>query len=324
MHETGLSTGHPAAGTYKVPAYGLFGEEIDATGYSFFHVEPLNVRNVPNGWHIDTHLHPHMDQISVVLSGDSEFELNGVWHGARSSSIVYMPANVVHTFHYEPDAKGFIISCSRDFLNAMTQESPMLAEARQQLRACCGTPIDADPHRVEQVCSTLSDYTRHSASRAGLEARYLFYHLWLLLRRSTGCGSPGNSEPRNNSTEFLLFDRFRRSLEESFHYSNAAGDAGFVIRKTAEYYATKLDVSVFQLNRCIRHVAGKSANELIKETLLAEATRLLLYTAIPVKEISSFLGYSNSSHFIRFFKLERGLAPDAFRNANTIFAQSHA
>jgi AraC-like DNA-binding protein len=224
----------------------------------------------------------------------------------------------VHAFHYQQNAKGFIVSCSRDFLNGMTAENAALAEARQRLLACCGSPLEGDTDRIEQVCLMLSDYAGHPVGGPGLEARYIFYHLWLLLRRSSGL--PDKGGPQSASTEILLFNRFRGILEDSFRYSEGT-DYGANLRKTAEYFSARLDVSVFQLNKCSRQVAGMTANELIKQTLLAEATRLLIYTAIPVKDISDFLGYSNSSHFIRFFKLERGLAPDAFRNANTIFTR---
>ena len=47
--------------------------------------------------------------------------------------------------------------------------------------------------------------------------------------------------------------------------------------------------------------------------MLEQATRLLLYTTRPVKDISFLVGYSNASHFARFFKQRRGITPEAFR-----------
>jgi len=40
--------------------------------------------------------------------------------------------------------------------------------------------------------------------------------------------------------------------------------------------------------------------------MLEQATRLLLYTNTPVKDISFLVGYSNASHFARFFSSGEG------------------
>jgi AraC family transcriptional activator of pobA len=62
-------------------------------------------------------------------------------------------------------------------------------------------------------------------------------------------------------------------------------------------------------------VCGCSARDLIHTAILEQATRLLLYTTRPVKEISYLLGYSQASHFTRFFKQRRaGTTPEAFRS----------
>jgi AraC-like DNA-binding protein len=60
-------------------------------------------------------------------------------------------------------------------------------------------------------------------------------------------------------------------------------------------------------------VSGASARELIHAAVLEQATRLLLYSSKPVKEISFLLGYSHASHFARFFKQRRGTTPEIFR-----------
>jgi AraC family transcriptional activator of pobA len=310
------------AEAFSVPVYGLFGEAATGVGYGFLHVEPLAVRNEPNAWHISPHLHPNLEQISLVLSGDCAFDMNNVSLQAKESSVVYMPANTVHAFHYEASAKGFIISLSRDFLNGMTRSNPLLAAAYQRLSNCRGAALTGDTRRLEMLCSMLVDYSRQGSGSASLEASYLFYHLWLLLDRVVRPEGMGRGE-EDDAKEFDLFDRLRSTIEEHFRYGLNDQMTGDIHqkRRTAEYFATLLNVSLFQLNRCAQRAVGNSVSELIKEALLAEATRLLLYTNIPVKDVSDFLGYSNSSHFIRFFKREVGTAPDAFRSANTMFTR---
>lgn len=310
------------AGHFRVPVYGLYGEAERSVGYGFLHVEPLAIRNAPNAWQIQPHLHPDIEQISLVLEGGCKFEIDNASFHASGTSVVYMPANTVHSFDYEPATRGFIISISRDFLNGMTQANPLLAASHQRLSQCRGETINGDLRRLEMICSMLTDYSPQGNGSASLEASYLFYHFWLLLDRMVARDlALGNDLGR--SRELDLFDRLRSSIEEQFRFSEdeqAVGEARKT-RRTVDYFASQLGVSVFQLNNCAQRAVGKSVSELIREATLAEATRLLLYTDIPIKDISDFLGYSSSSHFIRFFKRAVEQAPDAFRQRNTIFAR---
>jgi YesN/AraC family two-component response regulator len=58
---------------------------------------------------------------------------------------------------------------------------------------------------------------------------------------------------------------------------------------------------------------GKTVSELINEQIILEAKRHLLATSNQIKEIADQLGYEDHSYFIRFFKQQTGLSPDAFR-----------
>jgi AraC family transcriptional activator of pobA len=44
-----------------------------------------------------------------------------------------------------------------------------------------------------------------------------------------------------------------------------------------------------------------------------EARRYLIYTSMPVKDVSDALGFSDPAYFTRFFKRQTGSAPIAFR-----------
>jgi AraC family transcriptional activator of pobA len=83
--------------------------------------------------------------------------------------------------------------------------------------------------------------------------------------------------------------------------------------KNVSQYAELLNLSSYQLNSITKSAVAKTVSELINEQIILEARRILLATTNQVKEVADHLGYEDVSYFIRFFKKQTGLTPDAFR-----------
>jgi AraC family transcriptional activator of pobA len=52
---------------------------------------------------------------------------------------------------------------------------------------------------------------------------------------------------------------------------------------------------------------------LIRQRVLTEAKRQLVFTNQPIHEIAYDLAFSDPSHFTRFFRKQTGTTPQAFR-----------
>lgn len=76
-----------------------------------------------------------------------------------------------------------------------------------------------------------------------------------------------------------------------------------------EFLADKLNVSRPTLYRKIKMTSNLSPNELINNLRLKRATQLLNNGSYKVYEISSMVGFSSSSHFIRNFQKHFGYSP---------------
>lgn len=96
-----------------VPAYFLYGEEHSDANFNFIHVEPLRTRNEFNSWKINRHYHPDINQISLLLKGECQFEHDGVFRYVNKPSCVITPAGLVHEFSYKPQSIGYGWICNR-------------------------------------------------------------------------------------------------------------------------------------------------------------------------------------------------------------------
>jgi AraC family transcriptional regulator, transcriptional activator of pobA len=83
--------------------------------------------------------------------------------------------------------------------------------------------------------------------------------------------------------------------------------------KLVGFYASKLHISANYLNILCKTHLHVSATRLIQQRILLEAKRLLLTTALSIKEIAFELGFVDHAYFSNFFKAQSGMTPTQFR-----------
>ncbi|GGH04672.1 helix-turn-helix domain-containing protein [Pedobacter zeae] len=86
---------------------------------------------------------------------------------------------------------------------------------------------------------------------------------------------------------------------------------------TVQFYADRLNKSPKTLANYFAIYNDKSPLTVIRDRLLLEAKRLLMYTDKSAKEIAYDLGYEDAAYFSNFFKKQIGIAPSDFRNAKS-------
>jgi len=77
--------------------------------------------------------------------------------------------------------------------------------------------------------------------------------------------------------------------------------------------AQAVGVSRWTLHRRFEEALGKTPQQQINRLRMDCLKRLLTETNQPIAEIANTCGFSNPSHFTRFFKRLSGLTPSAFR-----------
>ncbi|MFY7814146.1 MAG: helix-turn-helix domain-containing protein, partial [Chryseobacterium taeanense] len=88
--------------------------------------------------------------------------------------------------------------------------------------------------------------------------------------------------------------------------------------KTTAPYADMLNLSPNYLNTLIKEQLALSAGRFIKNRVILEAERLLLHTTLSVTEISYELGFTDNSHFGKYFKSVKNTSPNAYRNRKAL------
>ncbi len=82
-----------------------------------------------------------------------------------------------------------------------------------------------------------------------------------------------------------------------------------------QHFAERLNLHPNYLNSVIKSKTGKTINEWIVLRTLSTAKTLLKNTALSVKEIAYRLGFSEPTHFNRFFKKHQSITPITYRKS---------
>ena len=167
----------------------------------------------------------------------------------------------------------------------VAHDRPMIAEASvQQLlepldeigAGCTGTRPALRRNRA-----------RNKAEQDGLVARAI------AAERGPGTRTPGAD----------LIKRFEELLDARFR------DHWPVVR-----YAEALKVTPTHLSRLTRAVYGCPASHMIRDRIVREARRHLVYTNLSISEIAYALGFDDPAYFSRTFAGATGLSPRDFRD----------
>lgn len=104
---------------------------------------------------------------------------------------------------------------------------------------------------------------------------------------------------------------FKKLLEQHFT-ELASGKKEYLYQ--VQDYAAELHLHPNYLSNVIKSKTGKTVNAWIADRTISTAKSLLKNTTLASKEISIRLGFSEATHFARFFKKNTGITPNSFRN----------
>lgn len=106
---------------------------------------------------------------------------------------------------------------------------------------------------------------------------------------------------------------FKRLLEKEF--SKIVSESTTTRRPQVKDFADKLHLHPNYLNSVIRSKTGKTINDWLTGKTLATAKSLLRNSSLSSKEIAYKLGFSEPTHFNRFFRKHAKTTPNEFRKS---------
>jgi AraC family transcriptional activator of pobA len=179
-------------------------------------------------------------------------------------------------------------------------------EALKRLKTLAAEPIiplvDAtEIKRLSRLCNDLHEESFMAREGFRLSMRALLALIAIEVARlaaSKARTGVVTLAPADSTVEAL-----RRLVEEHFRKE-----------RLIAFYADKLAITPDRLNDHVKRATGVTAGHLIRQRVLTEAKRQLVFTGQPIHEVSYDLGFADPSHFARFFRKQTGTTPQEFRD----------
>jgi AraC family transcriptional activator of pobA len=287
-----------------LPLFHLYGDPPDDQAFDFIHVETIASRSSIHDWTIRAHRHRNLFQILLIERGGGEMTFDASRLPFAAPAAILVPAAIAHGFRFEPAVTdGWVISFTEDAAGALTGRA---GEALARLRELAAQPVipigdAAEQGRLSALCKEL--FEEHSLAREGF--RLAMRGLLVLI--AVGVARLAASRARTGSVTLQPADatvaQLRALLDEHFREQRQLG-----------FYAEKLAMTVDRLNDHVKRSTGVTAGHLIRQRLLTEAKRQLVFTTQPIHDIAKELAFADPSHFARFFRQQTGTTPHEFRD----------
>lgn len=272
-----------------IQVYNLFGEQRDLP--DVVHCETIAARSVLHNWKLAVHRHARLHQVLLIERGSGEATLDGRTFPLKSMNMVNVPVGDVHGYSFVPGTQGWVLTIAAEVLD----ETLLSAEGLRAALAQAGVLRSTREIRALMQQIFAEHAARHFARAHVLRALSAAL-IGLVAREIAGQrGTPG-------AVDSELFRRFEALIEQ--HHLK---------RWTVADYAQALSVTPTHLNRLTRASTGDTASHLIRNRLIREARRNLVYTNLPVSMIAYALGFDDPAYFSRVYAAATGLSPSAFR-----------
>jgi AraC family transcriptional activator of pobA len=287
-----------------LPLFHLYGDPPDDQAFDFIHVETIASRSSIHDWTIRAHRHRNLFQILLIEQGGGEMTFEAARLPFAAPAAILVPAAVAHGFRFQPNlTRGWVLSFTEDAAGLLADRA---GEALSRLRALAVQPIvpiaeDAERSRLSALCAEL--FEESSLAREG----HRLAMRGLLALIAIGVARLAASRARTGSVTLQPADatvaRLRALVDEFFRKERQLG-----------FYAEQLGMTIDRLNDHVKRATGVTAGHLVRQRVLSEAKRQLVFTAQPIQDIADELAFSDPSHFARFFRKHTGTTPHEFRD----------
>ncbi len=289
--------------TAALPQFHLYGDPPDDQAFNFIHVETIVSRSSAHDWLIRAHRHRNLFQLLLIESGGGEMVFESMREPFAAPTAFVVPPNAAHGFRFNANVtNGWIVSFTEDVATVMGERN---GEALVQLRAIATEPRisvenDDDVRRLSDLCSHL-----HRESLQARKGHHLAMRALLVLIAVEIVRLAANRAHKDSITLSLAdatVAAIQRLVEHNFRQQRQIG-----------FYADALSMTADRLNDHVKRATGVTAGHLIRQRVLTEAKRELVFTGRAIHDIAYDLGFADPSHFARFFRKQTGMTPQDFR-----------
>ena len=287
-----------------IPNYDLYGDSSRHEESAAFNFEWIPQRSTLYNWLIHPHRHDSFIQVLYLTEGHVDVQIEHVQQTLHAPCVMLIPAGHVHGFRFSQDTNGPVVTAMQKALESVA--AMMMPPLLDTIRTPRLLSLQSEMRYIDQLMPLFLALEQESHTPAeGQVAAGTSLLTALMVQVHRICKLSDTTETQTHysiSRKARQIEKFRSLIDKNFRTEHSL-----------QAYASQVGVTVGQLSRLCREVLGKSSLQVINDRLIQEAQRELVYTALPIKQLASELGFEDDAYFSRFFRKHMGLTPKAYR-----------
>ncbi|EDP94171.1 AraC family transcriptional regulator [Kordia algicida OT-1] len=258
----------------------------------------LDIKNLLSGKDMLQKLHRHDFFFALFLEkGQGKHEIDFIPYHIEDYSIFFMRPGQVHSLTLNKNSTGYLVQFDKNFYSSNNESSNFaLRKVSSKNHQILNTK------KFKKILSILTYIFQEYSEKNEQYTKAIKAYLDILFIELSRL----KNDSKNISRKNLYSQERVEELLDLLHNN-------ILSCKKVEEYAKMMHLSIFQLNKITKETLGKTCSKLINEHILLEAKRNLLGTSNQINQIAHYLGYEDTSYFIRFFKKHIGTSPKEYR-----------
>lgn len=260
----------------------------DITKYSYKEIFSVSTVSFEKACTIDHSIQQNAYTIYWIQEGKGTYNIDFEQYNFKDNVLFFLSPGQVFTVENEHIKTAYKITFVKDFYCIQTHDKEV---------ACNGIlfnniyetpfvkPCEKETKKLNFILESLiEEFQQDETAQYDMLQSYLKQFIINSVRVKQ------ENHVIKEDKETRLFKDFSLLVEQNFREMHAVTD-----------YANRLGVSPKSITKHFQKMGTKTPSQFIKNRILLEAKRLLIYTDKTVKEIAFELGFNDPAYFTRFF-----------------------
>ncbi|WP_431166052.1 helix-turn-helix domain-containing protein [Tenacibaculum halocynthiae] len=239
-------------------------------------------------------------KIFWIKEGKGTYNIDFKSYSFNGNVLFFLSPGQVFTVDSEKIKEAYQLSFSRDFYCIQTHDTEIACNGvlfNNVYETPFVTPTDRDSQKLNFILSNLiEEFELEETAQYDMLQSFLKQFIIYSVRIKKGYGTV------KEDLETKLFKDFSLLVEQNFKKLHSVTD-----------YAQRLGISPKSLTKHFQKIGTQTPSDFIKNRVMIEAKRQLIYSSEAIKQIAFDLGFNDPAYFSRFFTKSAGQSPKQFQ-----------
>lgn len=223
----------------------------------------------------------------------------------KPNDIFFVSPYQVHQLITNKSPKGYVFLFTEEFLKMNSINEDFISNIKLFKNINDNPPLSIDKEKADKLNFFANQMCISFRKQNSMFIEIIGAYLKLFIIE---CNNICTLDRVNNTDYFEI----SRSFVKDFKY---LVEKNFKNYHKVQEYAKLLNINPNYLNEVIKTNTNFSAKDYIKDRIILEAKRLIVFSNKTAKEISYELGFNDPSHFSKFFKSKTNISIQDFRES---------